>query len=141
MPFNKITVNLNTLFSNYNFLLKQLYIQLTGSLATKSKPNIASYDMIILNKKISLCNFVAQENFVVKWMISIQRQYANFDLKCPFPTGNHTMKKFPVDTSIFPPIFPDMPFRLYFFMSAQVPGLTSTKEMYNVICTGHFKRS
>ena len=93
----------------------------------------------MLNKKISLCKFIGRENFVVSWMLEISKQYANFEVKCPFRPGNYTMKEFPIDGSIFPPVLPEMQFRVYFFMSAQVPGLTSTKEIYSVISTAQLK--
>lgn len=77
---------------------------------------------------------------MVQMMLDIQKKYANFSFHCPLPVGNYTFSNFPIDATFFPIIMPEIQFRIYLSLSAQLAGKRSMKEIYNVCITGELIR-
>ena len=108
-------------------------------MSTKSNPKNNIYDKIMFQDQISLCKVInGRFNFMLKLMVETQRKYANFAFECPFPMANHTLTNFPIDDTLFPPLVSGLHFRVFMALSAQVPGIKSMKEIYNLLITGSF---
>lgn len=78
---------------------------------------------------------------MVKVGLEIIKKFANFALVCPFPKVNRTLTNVLLNENLFPPIFPSIHFRLFLYLSAQVPGIKSMKEMFNYALTGELERT
>lgn len=68
------------------------------------------------------------------------RKHANFVLACPFPKGNHTITNVVLNDSYVPKLFSSLHFRIFLYLSAQVPGFKSMKEILNMYVTGELDR-
>lgn len=126
------------LFNSYQSIIM---IQVTWNFAVKKDATVNSYDKILFHHQLNLCKFInGAFNFMVKMALEVVKKYANFIFACPFPIANHTMTNFPVTESFFPPILPTLHFRMFMYLSAQVPGIKSMKEIYNLVITGELER-
>ena len=117
------------------------FLQLFGSLSSKSNRDSENYENILFHNQINMCKFIQRNfNFMVEMMLNIQKRYANFSFHCPLPKGNYTFTNFPIDATFFPSITPEIQFRIYLALSAQLVGMRSMREIYNVSVTGELIR-
>lgn len=110
--------------------------------AAKRNDKDTEYTNVLLRTSVNVCKISdgILGNFLTKIVMENFRKSANFEMKCPFEVGNHTVTNLEVSDK-FIPIIREFEFKYQSEMFAKVAKVKKLVQIYTYQVYGVFKKN
>lgn len=111
-------------------------------IAVKRDTKDTEYTNILLKTSVDICKISdgVLGNFLTKIVMENFRKSSNFEMKCPFETGNHTVTNLEVSDK-FIPILREFEFKYQSEMFGKVGKVKKLVHIYTYQVFGVFKKN
>lgn len=110
--------------------------------AAQKDDNDKEYTNILLKTSVNVCNLSKGVigNFVTKVLMENFKKSANFEMKCPFESGKHSVTNLEVSDK-FIPIFKEFKFLYQSQSFGKLPKIKGLVNIYTYKVYGVFKKN